>query len=57
MRNFEKWWLEEIVGKGWIVPDRIKALIKMGWDAGQENAPLPTSIQEALNSGDGTYRP
>jgi len=55
--GFEEWWLEKIVGSGWVVPNKVKELAKMAWDAGEENAPLPRSIQEALNSGDGTYRP
>lgn len=28
-----------------------------GYQEGKKNAPLPESIQEALNSGDGVYRP
>lgn len=27
------------------------------WNEARRTAPLPTSVQEALNSGDGTYRP
>ncbi len=27
------------------------------WSEARRSAPLPTSVQEALNSGDGVYRP
>lgn len=37
--------------------DTIFSMMDIYGEYRQNNAPLPLSIQEALNSGDGTYRP
>lgn len=35
----------------------VEALVREAYEAGQRNAPLPAHVVEALNSGDGSYRP
>ena len=56
--EFEKFWAEVMPHMDF---GSHKAMVKFafehGYRSGEHNAPLPQSIQEALNSGDGTYRP
>lgn len=60
--TFEEWYAS-IEQKGLVggnrptLDDYIKKIAALAWLVGQKHAPLPQSIQEALNSGDGTYRP
>lgn len=55
MKTFEQWW-EEMKRTPEIrhlrIEPKVEELIHDAWNAGQFNAPLPMSIQEALNSGD-----
>ena len=53
------WWKDgqQHVGTSGVTLRDAKAGIKALWNYAPISDPLPDSIQEALNSGDGTYRP
>lgn len=58
--DFEAWWREQSrKGDPLHNPNLVRDAFRAGWEAGYTLADtsLPDSIKEALNSGDGVYRP
>jgi len=63
--DFLKFWQEEIEDEVYSIfpatSSKVYDFVKRAWENGyltaQRKAQLPQSIQEALNSGDGVYRP
>jgi hypothetical protein len=50
-------WLSAYAGDVETPPRDVWEAFCAGVQHGRKTAPLPVSIQEALNSGDGVYRP